>query len=99
MFLCVFLDLYSRRVVGWSLEDHMRAPLVVQAWKNALETRRDIEALIVHSDRGIQYCCEEFRETIKTDRRFDVGRASTIHQPPQFFKFRRRPHPRFVNLV
>jgi len=61
MYLCVFLDLYSRRVVGWSLDTDMRASLVIRAWKNALAQCGRIQSMIVHSDRGIQYCCQEFR--------------------------------------
>jgi transposase InsO family protein len=54
-------DLCSKRLIGWSLQDHMKADLVVTALKNALMNRRDIKDLIFHSDRGVQYASVEFR--------------------------------------
>ena len=68
MYLCVFIDLFSRRVVGWALENHMQASLVTKAWKNALHFHRVFTDLIVHSDRGIQYCSRETREAFSGSR-------------------------------
>lgn len=61
VYLAVVIDLFSRRVVGWALADHMRASLVSQAMNNALELRRPSSELIFHSDRGSQYGSAEFR--------------------------------------
>ena len=68
MYLCVFIDLFSRRVVGWAVENHMQASLVTKAWKNALHYRRIFTDLIVHSDRGVQYCCKETRDVFAESR-------------------------------
>ena len=68
MYLCVFIDLFSRRVVGWAVENHMQASLVTKAWENALHYRRIFTDLIVHSDRGIQYCCKETRDAFAESR-------------------------------
>jgi len=68
MYLCVFIDLFSRRVVGWAVENHMQASLVTKAWKNALHYRRIFTDLIVHSDRGVQYCCTETRDVFAESR-------------------------------
>ena len=68
MYLCVFIDLFSRRVVGWAVENHMQASLVTKAWKNALHYRRIFTDLIVHSDRGVQYCCRETRDVFAESR-------------------------------
>ena len=60
-FLAVVLDAFSRRVVGWALEVHLRAALVVAALQMALATRRPQPGqLIHHSDRGAQYACAEY---------------------------------------
>jgi len=60
-FLAVVLDAYSRRVVGWALEAHLRASLTVTALQMALQTRRPAPgSLIHHSDRGVQYACREY---------------------------------------
>ncbi|MGZ3352826.1 MAG: IS3 family transposase [Xanthobacteraceae bacterium] len=60
-FLAVVLDAFSRRVVGWALEDHLRASLATTALEMALEARRPIPgSLIHHSDRGVQYACREY---------------------------------------
>ena len=60
-FLAVVLDAFSRRVVGWALEDHLRASLATTALEMALEARRPPPgSLIHHSDRGVQYACREY---------------------------------------
>jgi putative transposase len=60
-FLAVVLDAFSRRVVGWALEDHLRASLATTALEMALEARRPtLGSLIHHSDRGVQYACREY---------------------------------------
>ena len=60
-FLAVVLDAFSRRVVGWALEVHLRAALVMAALQMALAARRPQPGqLIHHSDRGAQYACAEY---------------------------------------
>lgn len=63
LYLCVFIDLYSRMVVGWSMASNMRAELVVDAFKMGVE-RTGSPPIIVHSDRGSQYASELFRTEI-----------------------------------
>jgi putative transposase len=55
LYLAVFLDAYSRKVVGWALADHLRTELVTAALQMALNSRRPPAGLICHSDRGSQY--------------------------------------------
>jgi putative transposase len=59
VYLSVVLDTFSRKVVGWSLQDRMTAELVVSALNMALHTRRP-ESVIHHSDQGAQYTSTEF---------------------------------------
>ena len=61
--LAVVIDLCSRRIVGWSLADHLRSDLVVAALRQALGTRR-AERTIFHSDRGSQYGSTSFRQAL-----------------------------------
>jgi transposase InsO family protein len=61
LYLAVVLDLYSRRVVGWSMSDRMTASLVCDALRMALFRRQRPRGVIVHSDRGSQYCSREHR--------------------------------------
>lgn len=63
-YLAVVIDLYSRRVLGWTLADHLRSDLVCQALDNALKSRADRHGLIFHSDRGSQYGSTRFREKL-----------------------------------
>ncbi len=60
MFLVVFIDLYSRRVVGWSANKHMRAELVTQALLMALWNRKPSKGLIIHTDQGSQYISDKY---------------------------------------
>lgn len=62
LYLTVILDLGDRKVVGWSVSDSMKAKnTVIAALKKAVSNRIVKPGLIFHSDRGIQYACEEFR--------------------------------------
>lgn len=66
MYVCVFLDVFSRKVVGWAAEDHMEASLVTDAVKQAF-SRRLVAAdeLVCHSDRGSQYASEDYLALLK----------------------------------
>jgi putative transposase len=56
VYLAVILDAFSRKVVGWALENHLRAELALTALERALRSRqRDAGGLVHHSDRGVQY--------------------------------------------
>ena len=61
LYLAAVLDLGSRRVVGFSAADHLRSELAQRALKNALEVRRPGAGLVHHSDRGVQYACDDYR--------------------------------------
>ena len=63
LYLAVVIDLCSRRIVGWSLGDHMRSELVLAALNQALQTR-SAERTIFHSDRGSQYGSACFRSAL-----------------------------------
>jgi len=65
MYLCVVLDLYSRRVVGWSMGRSLGAELAVNALLMAVLHRRPPRDLVLHSDRGVQYCSGAFRRHLK----------------------------------
>jgi transposase InsO family protein len=64
LYLAVVLDLYSRRVVGWSLQDTLDRSLVVEALRSALQLRKPDQGLICHSDRGSQYASGDYQELI-----------------------------------
>jgi transposase InsO family protein len=64
-YLAVWMDRYSRKIVGWQLEAHMREELVIGALNKALsQSSLTPEGLIVHSDRGGQYAGREFRKLL-----------------------------------
>ena len=60
MYLAVFIDLYSRMVVGWSLGTRLSSDLVMTAWQRACARRRPAPGLLVHVDRGVQYTAQVF---------------------------------------
>lgn len=64
LYLAVVLDLFSRRVVGWSMSEHIDTPLVLGALQMALEGRQPPQGLIHHSDRGSQYASAEYRQAL-----------------------------------
>jgi len=63
LYLAVIIDLCSRRIVGWSLADHLRSDLVLDALQQALQTR-PAHQTIFHSDRGSQYGSASFRKAL-----------------------------------
>jgi putative transposase len=63
-YLAVLLDLFSRRVVGWALDAHMRADLPLRALSRALQSRNPQPGLIHHSDRGSQYAAGSYRRLL-----------------------------------
>jgi putative transposase len=64
LYLATVIDLASRRVVGWSMADHMRAELVCDALRMALNIRRPGPGLVFHSDLGTQYTSAEYRRLL-----------------------------------
>lgn len=63
LFLATVIDLFSRRVIGWSVAEHMRTGLVADALAMAVATRgRTVDDVVFHSDRGAQYTSAEFGE-------------------------------------
>ncbi len=64
VYLATVLDLYSRKIVGWSMGRTLEATLVIDALNQALETRTPPPGLIVHSDRGVQYACGAYRKLL-----------------------------------
>lgn len=64
LYLAVFLDLFSRTVIGWAMSAHINAFLTQSALSMALRQRRPDGPLIVHSDRGVQYAAGDFRQML-----------------------------------
>jgi putative transposase len=65
-FLAIVLDAFSRRVVGWALDTHLRASLAVDALNMAIAARRPAPgSLIHHSDRGVQYACSDYAAVLE----------------------------------
>lgn len=62
LYLSVVIDLFSRKVVGWSMSDDLKASGVAEALEMALARRQPGAGLIHHSDRGVQYACGLYRD-------------------------------------
>lgn len=66
IYLAVILDAFSRKVIGWALEDHLRASLAIAALEMALAEREVTPGeLIHHSDRGVQYACGDYIDRLE----------------------------------
>jgi putative transposase len=64
LFLAAIVDVFSRRVVGWAVADHLRTELALEALGMALGIRQPDEGLVHHSDRGSQYASEAYRREL-----------------------------------
>lgn len=65
LYLCVILDLWDRKVVGWCMGERLTADLAVIALRGAVALRRPTEGVMFHSDRGAQYASEGFRAELR----------------------------------
>ena len=65
LFLAAVMDLYSRQILGWSVWENLQAGGPLQALKRALVRRQHPKGTIHHSDRGVQYACQAYRQELK----------------------------------
>jgi len=65
LYLAFILDIYSRRIVGWAMESHLRTELVVDALRMAVWRRKPAPGLVHHSDQGVQYTALSFSERLR----------------------------------
>lgn len=68
LYLATVMDLFSRQIVGWSLQDRMTGKLVSDALLMAICRRKPSPGLIFHSDRGSQYCSSQFQDLLKAHK-------------------------------
>ena len=67
LYLTIILDLYSRKIVGWSMSDRLTAKrTTIPAFIQAVKRYQPLPGFIFHSDRGVQYACDDFRGLLKT---------------------------------
>lgn len=64
LYLAAVMDLYSRRVIGWSMQEHLETRLPLAALEMALKSRVEVERTVHHSDRGCQYASEVYRAAL-----------------------------------
>jgi transposase InsO family protein len=68
-YLAVWIDLFSRRVVGWKLDQRMDAPLVIEALSRALGHRQvEPDQLLIHTDQGSQYRANDYQELLQKEK-------------------------------
>jgi putative transposase len=80
LYLALLMDLYSRRIVGWDLQDHMREPLVLAALRAAIALRQPPPGLVHHTDRGGQYAGGLYRGLLARARMLQsMSRASDCY--------------------
>jgi len=78
--LAAVMDLHSRMIVGWAMETHLRADLVIDAIEMARSRRQPAEGLIHHSDKGTQYTSFRFGKTLRDSGILQsMGRTGTAH--------------------
>jgi putative transposase len=66
LYLAGVMDLCTRRIVGWSMADHMQVELVSDALSMAITKRSPAAGLLHHSDRGVQYACDDYRHLLRS---------------------------------
>jgi putative transposase len=80
VYTATVIDLYSRKVVGYAVADHLRTSLIIEALAAALLTRKPPKEVIFHSDRGCQYTSKEFDDFCAANGvRRSMGRRATCY--------------------
>ena len=64
LYLAIVLDFFSRRIVGWAVSDRMKKSLAMDALKRAIALRQPALGVIHHSDRGPQYCSDDYQKLL-----------------------------------
>jgi len=105
-YLTVFMDLFSRQIVGWDLSDSLERHSVVRALTKAILRRRPGQGLLVHSDRGVQYASTDFRKSLNKhgfiqsmSRRGDCWDNAVVESFFHTLKTQLIYHVRFQNIV
>lgn len=75
VYLAVILDLFSRKVIGWAISKHIDAELALAALRQAIQTRCPPEGCVHHSDRGVQYLCNDY-VALLTERKFAISNSA-----------------------
>ena len=65
LYLAIVLDLFSRRIVGWEIADRMKSGLAIGALRRAIALRKPPRGVLHHSDRGSQYCSDDYRRLLR----------------------------------
>ncbi len=69
LYLTVIIDLFDRKVVGWAMSKGLSAEeTTITSWRMAIKNRPITQKLIFHSDRGIQYACSAFTNTLNANK-------------------------------
>ena len=75
LYLTAIMDLYDRKIIGWSMSASLKASqTVIPAWRMATVNRPFFKGMIFHSDRGVQYACNEFRTELDKNIRQSMSR-------------------------
>ena len=64
LYVAAIMDLHTRKIVGWSMRDHLRAELATSALMMAVQHQRPGAGLVHHSDRGVQYACGDYQAAL-----------------------------------
>ncbi len=64
LYVAAIMDLHTRKIIGWSMRDHLRAELATSALMMAVQRQRPGAGLVHHSDRGIQYACGDYQAAL-----------------------------------
>lgn len=67
LYLAVIMDLFSRKIIGWSMSNRLKETLVIDALKMALFRRKIHTNLLLHSDRGSQYAADDFQQLLRNN--------------------------------
>jgi transposase InsO family protein len=66
LYLAAVMDLFSRKIVGWAMRDHLRTELASTALAMAIKRQRPAQGLVHHSDRGVQYAAHDYRTRLQS---------------------------------
>jgi putative transposase len=79
LYLAVVMDLGSRKIVGWATSDSLAADVACEALQKALRERKPTGPLLHHSDRGVQYACDDYQQLLKPHLEASMSRRGNCY--------------------
>lgn len=89
IYLSIFIDIFTRKVVGWTVAKRMDQTLVITSFEKAIRSKRPSKGLIVHTDRGLQYTSKKYRKILGKFETIEKSKMQSFEHIEMFYNTKR----------